>query len=202
MRGKSHASVGEILLREYLPGLSERNKKFFLIGCIQPDRNPTTYLKGSIRNRWMHGHDYGNASRFIIRLAKRLERSGCRNAWDYYTLGKLMHYTIDAFTYAHNAHFPKTLLDHRRYEVQLQTYFLRHLRALPLPERAAGITAADLILQAHAEYITLPGCIETDTHFAFRVCCQVMEILTASNHERQKYRFLSVCNDDIMKINS
>lgn len=198
MRGKSHAALGRYLLREYLPGISRAQARAFLIGCIEPDRNPATYLKGSIRSRWMHGHNYENAHRLISRLAVRLERKRLTTLWDYYSLGKLMHYTVDAFTYAHNEHFPKKLSDHRRYEVRLQIFFLRRLHSLQKPANAPLCSAAALIRRKHAQYMHLPGSVETDTAYAFTVCCDVMEILTANFRESQEYQFQSGHKDGIL----
>ena len=73
MRGKSHISLGQYLLEQYLPDLPRHYRKAFLFGCIQPDRNPATYLKGSFRFQWLRGHNYPNASRFMHRIAGRLE---------------------------------------------------------------------------------------------------------------------------------
>ena len=94
----------------------KRYVQAFLIGCIEPDRNPVTYLKGSIRHQWLRGHNYRNARRFMRRISVRLENKDSWNLYDYYTLGKLIHYTTDAFTYAHNDTFPTALTEHREYE--------------------------------------------------------------------------------------
>ena len=49
MRRQSHIAMGRFLLRTYLPHLPRQYARLFLLGCIEPDGNPTTYLKGSIR---------------------------------------------------------------------------------------------------------------------------------------------------------
>ena len=179
MRNKSHALMGQILLREYLSGLSAGHARFFLLGCTQPDKNPTTYLKGSIRSHWMRGHNYSNASRYMERLSLRLEGKSHFNLWDCYCLGKLIHYSMDAFTFAHDERFPKKLKAHRVYEARLQNYFLAQVRRKPIPSGSFQGSPAALIRSMHASYSRLPGSIETDTDFAFRACCLLTKRLTA-----------------------
>ena len=109
MRGKSHRCLGKYLVQHYMSDTPERYVKAFLLGCIEPDRNPATYLKGSIRCQWLRGHNYRNARRFMRAISARLEKKEKLGLFDYYTLGKLIHYTTDAFTYAHNDTFPTAM---------------------------------------------------------------------------------------------
>ena len=185
MRNKSHALMGRILLREYLPGLPKTSARAFLLGCTQPDKNPVTYLKGSLRSQWMRGHNYSNASRFMMRLALRLDGKTDFSAWDCYCLGKLVHYTMDAFTFAHDERFPKNLKAHRQYEAMLQNYFLAQVRRRPIPSRRFQNPPVALIHSMHTAYSRLPGGIETDTDYAFRTCCLLTQRLTARLQNRQ-----------------
>lgn len=189
MRNRSHAVMGRFLLREYLADVSGACARMFLLGCTQPDKNPATYFKGSLRSCWMRGHNYSNAHRYMLKLVRRLERQEVFSAWDYYCLGKLMHYTMDAFTLPHNAHFPKKLRSHRHYEIQLQRYFLRRIQTAQRPDGCFPGTAAELLRQKHAQYMRLPGTVETDTDYAFTVCCQMMALLTKSAENRQNSPF-------------
>lgn len=186
MRRASHMAMGRFLLREYLPGISGRNARLFLLGCVQPDQNPTTYLKGSVRSQWMQGHNYGNASRFINRLANRLERKDHFSGWDYYSLGKLVHYILDAFTYPHNVHYDAGLSGHHGYEVLLQDFFLEQLPQLSAPYADYPDPAVGLIRRMHRDYMELPGRVETDTAFAFAACCLLTQRLTENLAEHQK----------------
>mgnify|MGYP003303133540 CR=1 FL=1 len=177
MRGKSHIALGHYLLNRYLPDLPRRYRKAFLIGCIEPDRNPATYLKGSLRCQWLRGHNYHNARRFMRRISLRLEQKEALNLFDYYTLGKLIHYTADAFTFAHNERFPENLTEHREYETQLQNHFLKFLQDCPqVSVRLAG-SIMDGISSYHREYASLDTDIHRDSHFALQACCCVLAIL-------------------------
>ena len=74
MRGKSHYRLGEYLAERYMGHIPRHCVRAFLIGCVEPDRNPVTYIKGSFRHQWMRGHNYHNAKRFLSRLSRRLEQ--------------------------------------------------------------------------------------------------------------------------------
>ena len=191
MKQRSHAAVGLFLLNEYLPNLPRQYARLFLLGCIQPDRNPATYLKGSIRSQWLHGHNYENAAPFLFRLIRRLEGKRRFSAWDYYSLGKVVHYTLDAFTYAHNSHFEKSLSEHCVYEDQLQRYFLAQLQQYR-PETCVTLqSTVSLLRQSHDEYLQRPGCIQNDTHCALKAVCFVTQRLTYNVTHTQKEPFFA-----------
>lgn len=177
MRGKSHHFLGQHLIRQYMPNIADIHKQAFLIGCVEPDRNPFTYLKGSIRCQWLRGHNYRSARRFMRRLSRRLEKKTCWNAYDYYTLGKLIHYTADAFTSAHNDTFPMSLSDHRKYEAALQKHFLMYLQEEPEVDLKAARSIMYTITGYHREYEELESSIHTDSYFALTACCCVLALL-------------------------
>jgi len=179
MRGESHRRLGQYLSEHYLQGVPQRCIKAFLIGCVEPDRNPVTYLKGSLRCQWLRGHNYRNARRFMRRISWRLENRDTMRLFDYYTLGKLIHYTTDAFTYAHNDTFPTNLTDHREYEAALQEHFLRYLQEDPQVDTRVARTIMEAIYSCHREYETQEANIRTDARFALNACCCVLAVLLA-----------------------
>lgn len=154
-----------------------RHVRAFQLGCIEPDRNPVTYLKGSIRSQWLRGHNYGNAKRYMFRIAQRLERKDQLNLLDYYALGKLIHYTTDAFTYAHNEEFATNLGDHMEYEAALQNHFLAYMQTDPKVSTGDAGSVMDAIRIYHREYIKKPADIHTDTKYALKACCCVLALL-------------------------
>ena len=177
MKGESHRQLGRFLMNAYLPGLAKRHARAFLLGCIEPDRNPTTYLKGSVRSQWLRGHNYENAKHFMLRISRRLERKQHWSLLDYYTAGKLIHYTMDAFTYAHNASFPTDLREHKKYEDALQEYFLTFLRNRSVMERRPGPNVMDTISRNHRDYLSRTPDIFRDARYAFSVSCCVAGML-------------------------
>lgn len=124
MKQESHRLLGHHLINSLALQPKRRYARAFLIGCVEPDRNPLSYLKGSIRSRWFFGHNYQNADRWIERHIRRLQQKAHWNVWNYYCMGKLIHYTSDAFTYVHNNCFTDSVTEHRAYEAKLQRHFL------------------------------------------------------------------------------
>ena len=181
MRGKSHISLGRYLLAHYLSDLPRSYQRAFLFGCIQPDRNPATYLKGSIRFQWLRGHNYHNARQFMNRISRRLEQKETLKLYDYYTLGKLIHYTADAFTFAHNDTFPTKLSDHRDYEISLQNCFLDYLHSNPRINVKSERTVMDGITRYHREYSSKSMDIHRDCRYVLQACCCVLAILLIPN---------------------
>ena len=181
MRRKSHILLGKYIIEHYMENTGALHRKLFLFGCIQPDGNPFTYLKGSLRSRWFHGHHYHNAERFMQRISIRLEKRRRLNLFDSYTFGKLIHYTADAFTYAHNDAFSGNLFCHRDYEKKLQDYFLAYLHQNPKPIISPSFSVMETIRMYHQEYCTRSQCILTDSVFAFQISCCVAALLY-SNH--------------------
>lgn len=177
MRGESHRSLGKYLANRYLEGVPHRYVRAFRLGCIEPDRNPATYLKGSLRFQWLRGHNYKNARRYMRSISWRLEKKDRLNLLDYYTLGKLIHYTTDAFTYAHNDTFTTNLGDHMEYEVALQEHFLAYLKEDPQVDVKAANSIMEAIYRYHREYSEQEVDIHTDAQFALTACCCVLAIL-------------------------
>lgn len=179
MRGKSHRCLGQYLVQRYMSDTPSKYIHAFLIGCVEPDRNPATYLKGSLRCQWLRGHNYRNARRFMRHISCRLEQKERLNLIDYYTLGKLIHYTTDAFTFAHNETFPTNLNDHREYEAELQEHFLNYLQEDPEVNPKVAKSIMDAISAYHREYMDQCAGIHTDAKFALTACCCVLAVLFA-----------------------
>lgn len=180
MRGKSHYCLGQYLVRRYMPNISPIHARAFLVGCVQPDKNPATYLKGSLCCQWLRGHNYLNAKRFMHRIARRLERKTKWRIYDYYTLGKLIHYTADSFTLAHNAAFPTDLDAHRNYESILQNHFLAYLDREPTIVHPPKNTVTDAITHYRRQYERASSGIFTDAAFTLHACSCVVATVRAN----------------------
>lgn len=187
MKCKSHAQLGNYLVRQYMDDASTLQIRAFLIGCVEPDKNPTTYLKGSLRCQWLRGHNWGNAQRYMQRITRRLERRRKMRLWDFYSLGKLVHYITDAFTYAHNEEFNSNLKDHQAYEQKLQTYFLWYLNVLPAVRFRCGTSLMNTIRYHHSSYLRHPISIYTDARFSVTVCCCILAMLFPNYMTEMKY---------------
>ncbi len=192
MRAASHRQLGIFLADRYFPNISSRNLRVFLFGCTQPDKNPTTYLKGSIRHSFLHGHSYQNAKNHILRLVRRLQN---RSHWiwlDYYNFGKLIHYLSDTFTHAHNEHFHGSLLAHRRYEKLLQKHFFKRLMQHPSPSPELGRSLTETIEAYYRLYRLSPPSIPTDTDYIIGICCLAAKTLIF--REKSDFSSFKPCN--------
>ncbi len=178
MKAKSHRTLGKFLAETYLPSVPRHYLFAFLLGCTQPDKNPTTYLKGSFRCQWLRGHNWGNAQKYMHKLAQRLEKRSKLKLLDYYALGKLIHYTTDAFTGAHNTHFPGNIQDHRLYENQLQAHFLNHLPNGRPISQIFHSNIMDAIRTYHQEYAIDPVNISQDCKYSILATSTVLHILS------------------------
>lgn len=181
MKGNSHRALGEYLAGRFLTEAAPRHTRAFLLGCVEPDHNPSTYLKGSIRSQWLHGHNWGNSECLICRFSNRLERRRTLHLWDYYTLGKLVHYTADAFTSVHNAHFSAGLRHHRMYEKALQNHFLQNIDLKEPGDLSGEDSLFSLLCSFHAEYSEVPSNIYTDTHYVLSACSAVVALILRSS---------------------
>lgn len=143
MQKRSHKLLASTLLANVQGFQSRRYELAFLLGSFQPDCNPLTYLKGSIRARLLGGHNFTNSRPYVLTRLQRLEQKDRWNLWNYYTLGKLTHYVADAFTFPHNEHWPDSLASHHVYETQLRIYLAEHLREYAFPGLFCGTAGSD-----------------------------------------------------------
>ncbi len=178
MRTISHHQLGHFLGQRYLSNASPTQLRFFLLGCTQPDKNPATYLKGSIKYRWLHGHDYSNCKTYIFRLCRKLQSKTTWTWKEYYALGKLIHYIADTFTYAHSASFDGNLSQHRQYEQRLHEQLSARLSKSPNSFPRISPYAENNIKQYRRLYCQLTPQITIDLDFSIGVAMQVMDILT------------------------
>lgn len=123
MQGNDHATLAHFLINQLPSPVSLRHKTAFIIGCIEPDLNPFTYMRGSIRHRFMHGHNAENAKEHIRKCLDKMQNNIPESKFDYFTLGTMIHYIADSFTFAHNQAFTGTMKDHIAYEKRLNPIF-------------------------------------------------------------------------------
>ncbi len=166
MNRHSHIYIGQRVLLTHFPGATVSQKNAFMLGCVYPDRNPFTYLKGSIHHRMLRGHNWSNASKLIRRLCHRVEGRQELDIYTAYCLGLLLHYCCDAFTYAHNQSFRQNLKQHRSYEAHLHRQLMRG----DFPEAPSSMPARDLwqeISLLHSQYRKEPCTAATDSRYIF-----------------------------------
>ena len=119
MIAKDHRLLGEFLAQQMIKNTSPLATNLFVTGCVFPDQNPLTYLRGLYMGHPLKSHFLFLSYPEIIRLCNKLENRKKLCIWDYYTLGVLLHYVADAFTFPHNEHYRGSMLEHARYEFDL-----------------------------------------------------------------------------------
>lgn len=153
MQKRSHKLLAATFLKAENGFRNKRYEWAFLFGSFEPDCNPFSYLKGSLRATRFGGHNYSNSQRFIKRKVRKLQNRKHWNIWHYYTLGKMTHYLADAFTFPHNTHYTDTLLAHHQYETDLRAYLEEYLENRTLRRKAFRCDMADALSQLHDFYM-------------------------------------------------
>ena len=166
MQKRSHTLLASALLRSREGFEARRFELAFLFGSFQPDCNPLSYLKGSLRARKFGGHNYSNSHDYIYDHIQRLQRRHkAWTMWQYYTLGKLTHYLADAFTYPHNDHFPDTMLDHHRYETNLRQYFSGYMAHRTPRQLKSAEELTSALEELHRQYMENRSTMGRDTRY-------------------------------------
>lgn len=120
METRGHKMIGEMIVGKLMAGISKAERRMFLLGCIEPDINAFSYLKGFGRAKTFMGHNYENSKKWVKKTIWQLDSRDEFSKRDFFRLGKLIHYVIDGFTFAHNDEFLGTLSEHVEYEQKLQ----------------------------------------------------------------------------------
>lgn len=166
MQKRSHTLLASALLRSREGFDARRFELAFLFGSFQPDCNPFSYLKGSLRAKKFGGHNYTNSRKYIYDHIQRLQqRHKAWTIWQYYTLGKLTHYLADAFTYPHNENYPESLIAHRQYEDELRLYLAAYLAHCTLRRRQLRSDLAAAIRELHARYMAELSGVHRDAQY-------------------------------------
>ena len=165
MKKRSHKLLASTLLECEHGFRARRYEWAFLFGSFQPDCNPLTYLKGSLRAYKFRGHNFSNSQVYINSHILRLQRCARWNMWQYYTLGKLTHYLADAFTFPHNENYPDSLIAHRAYEDHLRVYLAEYLRGRPLRLEQVRRDLPLVIDELHRRYMETQADVDQDARF-------------------------------------
>ena len=170
MKQESHSLLCHYLIDHLQVQPKRRHTRAFLIGCVEPDRNPLSYLKGSIRSRWFYGHNYQNADRWIARHITNLSEKDHWTLWHYYCMGKLIHYTSDAFTYVHNNCFTDSISAHRAYEDILQEQFFKCLAERCYTVKTLRQDPNAFFRQVHEVYLETGANVHRDCRYILEMC--------------------------------
>ena len=183
MKKRSHKLLGIYLAERYMSDVSELFRKAFVFGCVEPDYNYTSYLKGLGSGNSVKGHNYECACRYIRKNASYLAEKSKWNVWDYYQFGRMLHYLADAFTYPHNSHYEGSLADHVRYELEMQPIFIDKLNNTAsqiVPEMYLKTDIVHALNALHEEYRKQASRPERDCDIILQTLCTATAVLVPS----------------------
>lgn len=177
MQTRDHKVLAEFLVSEIGQELSAIYIKAFILGNIEPDKNPFTYLHGLVRGVKFHGHNYENILPVMGKLFGFLHGKRHWGVREYYHFGKLLHYVADAFTFPHNRIFRGNLREHCRYEKELHKrflYMLQESQKQPVQERGRG-SELECIKKLHEEYLQQAGNYENDCRYILKTAVMLAQ---------------------------
>lgn len=165
MHKRSHKLLAQTVMDSYGGFGSRRFRLAFLVGSVQPDCNPLSYLKGSLHALPLRGHNYSNSQRYIERSIRTLQSRRTWSVRQYYRLGKLSHYMADAFTCPHNENFTQSQLEHHQYETLLRLQLAQRLEHSAAIRARAREDLIPAIRTLHRHYLDAPSDRERDLRY-------------------------------------
>jgi len=149
----------------------------FLFGCIEPDYNILSYLKGSLKIQLLKGHNFKNSEQHMRRMIEKLQQRSRWRMREYYCLGKLIHYVSDAFTYPHNENFVNGIKEHRHYEGRLNYCFKNYIALQQIQVENAYKSVIDAVGSLHRQYIIASAGIQNDVRYILETADTVFNML-------------------------
>lgn len=205
MKRRDHVTLGRFIWQFSPVKDHPILRQAFMIGCVEPDTNVFTYLRGSMKYHNIRGHNKENAESHILRQLEKNEFKCIMNAWNCFALGATLHYLSDSFTYAHNNAFGDDLHEHRRYEWKLHYALDNYLNSdeisvMVMPDIK---NAKDFWITSHGNYIQDRSGYEdyeTDCRYIVNVCMAVFQYAFATAAVNAAVKAGSLKNERIMGL--
>lgn len=175
MQKRDHKMLAELLADEMGQSVPHLYKRAFIMGSIEPDINPFTYLHGFTKGEKFHGHNYKNILSVMEKLFDSVQKEKYLGVREYYHLGKLIHYVADAFTFPHNKEFCGDLKEHCRYERALHVQFddiLQRQKVIGVSRK--GIDSFRHIEILHKEYLKKAGTYDVDCRYILQASIMLL----------------------------
>lgn len=120
MKTKGYVIVGKLIGLKYMNSIGRAKKIAFMAGCVLPEYNLITYIIRTVFKRQsIHGYEIANPRMLeLIEELDSVERFGVR---EFFKLGMLIHYVVDAFSFSQNEEFLGTCKDRISYENEILT---------------------------------------------------------------------------------
>ena len=175
MKKKDHLMLASFILTLAGSSVLALHSAAFTAGCIEPDLNVFTYLRGSRKEKKFHGHNAGNCRAHLEKLLKKIEERGLTSGYDCFLLGVAVHYIADSFTAVHNT----DILDvdvktHLEYENRLHEELTRALsKPFIFEHDVLNTSLKDYVNNNHHVYsVSLPS-TGNDCSYIVKTCCAV-----------------------------
>lgn len=178
MKKISHWLLGKYLIDDVYGLCEHKYERAFLWGCIEPDFNLLTYIKGTKKIQPFRGHNFKSSKKCMQNIIIKLQKSEKWGILEYYRLGKLIHYISDAFTYPHNEIFKDSIKEHRNYEMKLQGCLIKYIfvRQSWMNE-FRGQPVNEIIFITHQQYLKSAADLYTDVNYIIKTSSIVYQIL-------------------------
>ncbi len=163
MKTKDHLLLGRFVLKYEGLALDSLRQRMFLWGCVEPDYNPFTYARGSLKHAFLRGHHTENARQHLARMTRRLKKTGVHTPLQWFRLGAALHYLADSFTFSHNCDFSGNLKEHRIYEALLHPVFNGYVREMLSPSHAEE--NQEPVACCHRRYLSDVRSFQTDCRY-------------------------------------
>ncbi len=141
-------------------------KSAFEYGCISPDVNPLTYVKG---------HTYDGTSLYVKNTLSRLHGK-LKSPMDYFDLGRAIHYIGDYFTFPHTPLFKGSISEHINYEHNLHDHIISDTNQI-LTESRLDISNSkkciNLLDKVHEKYYITKNSVSNDWNYIRFICSSI-----------------------------
>lgn len=166
MQTKDHLYIGKYVA-DIENQLKSSHRTAFIVGCIEPDINFISYLKGSFTKKPLGGHSYESARKYMLRTIQALSSKNKWNTIDFFCFGRVIHYVIDSFTYPHNCVFTGSIREHSHFEADLHKKVIDYINSDNSdPVNTISLNGFSAFLTTfHDRYIEDCGSLETDCYF-------------------------------------
>ena len=160
MKTETHWKLALKILKNDAPEMPLKSRVAFAFGCIKPDFDMFSYLRG-FKHKPFYGHNWGNAHSYIMRLSQKAEHKSLGS----FGFGLLVHYLCDAFTFVHNEGFCGGLKAHAVYEKLLHTSLIENSRISEQFNSIISEKLSEIIENVHHRYMNLPDTVYKDIEF-------------------------------------
>lgn len=150
MQTKDHLALGRYMAHTFQIK-NPANHAAFVLGNIMPDINKLSYIRGYFqllaagrrrktrrrlslndhRRMLIGGHTAEGSRFFVNRIYRTLVGKTRLSVYDYYRIGKAMHYLADRFTFPHTMAYGDGFFSHVRYEKRLHAYMQGMFTLIP-----------------------------------------------------------------------